>query len=57
MLLANFRLRSELKSEMSPSLVGSRPGRVAVSPPREGKQCEIIPYEISENPWRGEQCC
>lgn len=49
MLLANFNLRSELKFEMLNALIGSRLGRVAVPPPGERKQCEIIPYETSEN--------
>jgi len=53
-LSANFNLRSGLKFEMPASVVGSRLGRVAVlvSPPREGKQCEVVLYETSENPWR-----
>lgn len=56
MLLANFNLRSELKFEMLSALIGSRLGRVAVPPPGERKQCEIIPYETSENLRGGERC-
>lgn len=56
MLLASFRLRSELQFEMPTTFIGSRLGRVAVCPPREGKLCELIPYETSKNLHGGEQC-
>lgn len=51
MLLANFTLRGELKFGMPASPIGSRLRRVAVTPLREGKQCEIILYEKSQSLW------
>lgn len=51
MLLANFTLRGELKFGMPASPIGSRLRGVAVTPLREGKQCEIILCEKSQSLW------
>lgn len=50
-------LRGELKFGMPASPIGSRLRRVAVSPLREGQQCEMILYEKSKNLCGREQCC
>lgn len=56
MLLANLTLRGELRFGMPASPIGSRLRRMAASPLREGKQCEIILYEKSKNLCGREQC-
>lgn len=56
MLLTSFTLRGELNFGMAISPIGSRLRRVAVSPLREGKQCEIFLYEKSKNLCGREQC-